>query len=78
MGKRIVILNGSPRGEGNTVQLIRAFTAGAEEAGHTVARFDLSRMKIPPCPGRFGVMAPGDIAGRPELEEARRLGASLS
>jgi len=51
MGKKIVILNGSPRAEGNTVQLIRAFTAGAEEAGHSVTCFDLQKLDIHPCLG---------------------------
>ena len=32
--KRIVILNGSPRRQGNTSALVRAFTQGAESAGH--------------------------------------------
>ena len=36
MGKKIVILNGSPRKNGNTAALVRAFTQGAEQAGHTV------------------------------------------
>ena len=33
MGKKIVILNGSPRPKGNTVGLIEAFVKGAEQAG---------------------------------------------
>lgn len=51
MGKKIIILNGSPRPNGNTVQLIKAFTAGAEHAGHTVTCFDLQKMDIHPCLG---------------------------
>ena len=34
MGKKIVILNGSPRPKGNTVGLIEAFVKGAEQAGN--------------------------------------------
>lgn len=30
MGKKIVVLNGSPRRKGNTSELVRAFTEGAE------------------------------------------------
>ena len=51
MGKKIVILNGGPRLNGNTAALIREFTKGAESAGNTVARFDLDRMKIHGCKG---------------------------
>ena len=39
MAKRIVVLNGSPRRQGNTSALVRAFTQGAESAGHTVTEF---------------------------------------
>lgn len=54
MGKRIVILNGSPRIKGNTAGLIDAFTQGAEQAGHIVIRFDLQKMDIHPCLGCLG------------------------
>ncbi|MBR1799193.1 MAG: flavodoxin family protein [Bacteroidales bacterium] len=49
--KKIVVLNGSPRLEGNTVQMIREFRRGAEEAGAEVAVFDLKRMDIKTCLG---------------------------
>lgn len=39
MAKKIVILNGSPRKTGNTSALVKAFTEGAESAGHTVTEF---------------------------------------
>ena len=51
MGKKIIVLNGSPRKNGNTSCLIDAFTSGAQEAGHTVKRFDLQWMNISPCLG---------------------------
>lgn len=54
MGKKIVILNGSPRANGNTVSLVRSFTKGAEEAGHEVTCFDLQKMNIHPCLGCCG------------------------
>ena len=34
MSKKICILNGSPRLNGNTKELIKHFVKGAEEAGH--------------------------------------------
>ena len=39
MGKKIVILNGSPRKKGNTSALVKSFTEGAESAGNTVTEF---------------------------------------
>ena len=54
MGKKIVILNGSPRANGNTAGLIAAFTKGAEEAGNTVTTFFLDGMNINGCKGCYG------------------------
>ena len=36
MGKKIVILNGSPRTRGNTAALVRSFAEGAQRSGSTV------------------------------------------
>lgn len=54
MGKKIVVLNGSPRKRGNTAALVREFIRGAEEAGHTVTEFFLDGMDIHGCRGCFG------------------------
>ena len=54
MSKKIVVLNGSPRPNGNTTALIREFTVGAEEAGNTVTTFLLDSMNIRGCKGCFG------------------------
>lgn len=54
MSKNIVILNGSPRRNGNTSALVRAFTEGAESAGHAVTEFFLDSMEIHGCKGCFG------------------------
>ena len=51
MGKRIVILNGSPRKKGNTSMLVKAFTEGAESVGNTVTEFFLDSMEIHGCKG---------------------------
>lgn len=52
--KKIVILNGSPRRNGNTSALVKAFTQGAESAGNTVTEFFLDSMEIHGCRGCFG------------------------
>lgn len=54
MTKKIIILNGSPRFNGNTAALIASFTEGAKAAGHEVLCFDLQKMKIHPCLGCCG------------------------
>ena len=54
MGKKIVILNGSPRKKGNTSALTAAFSRGAEKAGCTVTEFFLGDMDIHGCMGCFG------------------------
>lgn len=54
VGKKIVILNGSPKRNGNTSALVKAFTEGAESAGHTVTEFFLDSMDIHGCKGCFG------------------------
>lgn len=46
MSKKIVILNGSPRKNGNTSALVNVFKIGAESAGHTVTEFCLDKMNI--------------------------------
>lgn len=54
MGKKIIILNGSPRKNGNTTALTARFKWGAEEAGHTVTEFFPDSMNINGCKGCFG------------------------
>lgn len=54
MGKKIIILNGSPRKNGNTAALTAEFTKGAGEAGNEVTEFFLGEMDINGCKGCFG------------------------
>ena len=51
MAKKIIVLNGSPRANGNTKELVKAFVKGAESAGNTVQVFDLQKMNIHGCLG---------------------------
>ena len=50
-GKKIVILMGSPRKEGNSATLAKQVAAGAEAAGAEVESFYLHGMDIQPCTG---------------------------
>ena len=51
MGKQILIVLGGGRPKGNTVQLVEAFTRGAEAAGHTVETVSLMKNEIKGCLG---------------------------
>ena len=46
---KIIVLNGSPRPDGNTAAMINAYREGAERAGHSVSVFDICRMNIKGC-----------------------------
>ena len=45
----ILVLTGSPRKNGNSATLAAQFIKGAEEAGHTVARFDAAFKNVHSC-----------------------------
>ncbi len=47
--KKIMILNGSPRKNGKTASLVKAFTEGAESAGNEVKEFYIDGMNIASC-----------------------------
>lgn len=51
MTKNVIVLNGSPRKNGNTSALVREFTKGAKEAGCQVHSFLLHNMDIKGCKG---------------------------
>ena len=46
---RILVLNGSPRPNGNTKGMVEAFRGGAVTAGHQVDVVDVCRLKIGGC-----------------------------
>ncbi len=47
--KKILVLTGSPRRNGNSNTLASQFIKGAAEAGHEVARFDAAFRRVTPC-----------------------------
>ena len=51
MNKKIIILNGAARKNGNTAKLVEAFADGARSAGHAVTAFYLDSMNIHSCKG---------------------------
>ena len=42
----ILVLNGSPRKNGNTARLVQAFEKGAKEAGHSVKTENVALKKL--------------------------------
>jgi multimeric flavodoxin WrbA len=46
---QIVVLTGSSRKNGNSSYLADRFIAGAEEAGHSIFRFDAAFKKVNGC-----------------------------
>ena len=51
MNKKIIILNGAARKNGNTAKLVDAFADGAKSAGNRVNIFYLDGMEIHSCKG---------------------------
>ena len=46
---KILVLNGSPRPNGNTAAMINTFREAAEDKGHNVVAFNVCRMNIKGC-----------------------------
>lgn len=49
MSKKIVVITGSPRKDGNSFAVTDAFIKAAENKGHTVARFDAAMKNVGGC-----------------------------
>ena len=46
MSKKIVVITGSPRKNGNSFAMTDTFIRAAEAKGHTVTRFDAAMKKL--------------------------------
>ena len=49
MGKKIVVITGSPRKNGNSFKMTDAFIKAAQAKGHTITRFDAALKKVGGC-----------------------------
>ena len=49
MSKKIVVITGSPRKNGNSIAMTQAFIEAAEAKGHTVTRFDAAMKTVGGC-----------------------------
>lgn len=52
----VLILNSSPRKDGNSDVLCQRFAEGAAEAGHQVEKIDLRNQKLSPCMACYACM----------------------
>lgn len=68
---RIVVITGSPHKHGSTDLLAQRFIQGAEEAGHTVGRFDAAFMNIHPCLGCEVCGMNGPCAQKDDIAQIR-------
>ena len=49
MSKKIVVITGSPRKNGNSFAMTDAFIKAAEEKGHSITRFDAAALHVNGC-----------------------------
>ena len=49
MSKKIVVITGSPRKNGNSFAMTEAFIKAAEDKGHTITRFDAAMENVGGC-----------------------------
>lgn len=68
--KEIVIFNGSPRMDGNTVTLLNAVARGARDNGAEVKFYTLFKMKFMACQGCFYCRMNDDCVIKDGLHEA--------
>lgn len=68
---KIVLLQGSPNKNGSTNIIAEHFTEGAEEAGHSVVRFDVAKMDIKPCTGCVACGYEGPCVQKDENDKIR-------
>ncbi len=53
MPKKVLVINSSPRKNGNTAALAAAFAKAAQQKGHTVQTIELCRLDMRPCLGCY-------------------------
>lgn len=68
--KKIVIYNGSPRMDGNTVTLLNTVAQGARDQGAQVDFYTLFKMKFMACQSCFGCRMTDDCMIKDELHTA--------
>lgn len=68
MGKRILLLAGSPRKGGNSDLLCDAFMRGAEEAGHVAEKIYVRDLKLGGCMACYGCRNSGKCVQKDDMD----------
>lgn len=68
MGKKVLIISGSPRKGGNSDILCEQFKKGAEESGNTVEKVFLHQLKIGPCMACYGCRGKKTCVQKDDME----------
>ena len=68
MSKKVLIISGSPRKNGNSDILCGQFEKGAREAGNTVEKVNLRELKIGYCKACYGCRGTGACVQKDDME----------
>ena len=69
MSKKVLILSGSPRRDGNSDILCNEFAKGATEAGHLVEKLRVAEMSISPCRACYACKSSGKCVIKDDMAE---------
>ena len=69
MSKKVLIISGSPRKNGNSELLCEQFKKGAEEAGNQVEKVFLRQLTINPCVACYGCRETKTCIQRDDMKE---------
>jgi multimeric flavodoxin WrbA len=68
---KVLVLQASPNLKGSTAILVDEFCRGAKEAGHTVERVDVRKLKISPCTGCVACGYEGPCVQHDDMDDLR-------
>jgi multimeric flavodoxin WrbA len=69
---KTVILFGSPRKNGNTIQLTQAITDALKKKGHSVRMLYLNDLNIRPCQGCYACLKNGSCKIKDDMKDIRK------
>ena len=69
---KTVILFGSPRKNGNTIQLARTMTDALKKKGHSVRMLYLNDLNIRPCQGCYACLKNGSCKINDDMKDIRK------
>ena len=67
MGKKILVISGSPRHGGNSELLCDALIRGAVDSGHTAEKVDLQDLRIGACRACYGCRGTGTCVQKDDM-----------